>query len=417
MSKPTINKIIPFDASYDYTVSMSYIGNIPYKNRIIIYNAKTLSVVYDHISDAGISLEHMIPANTLTNGNKYAIQSQVYDSMGVESALSDKTYFWTATVPSFYFDNVNDGDTIPTASLYAELIYDQPEWEDIAEFRFQLYDEVKNLLFESNPVYTTDNMNYAFRGFENEKFYHIRAVGMTINGIVLDTGYIRIYVKYKNPSDFSNIYATCNNHNSVVTYRTNFTIINPGKDSVSGNEGDYEFYNSFINLIDKTLVYDKDFIVNGDFTMSIRGINMYRTATILKCADDTYGFTLSSYIYDDRWMRYKLTVPNGICNYILYTEPIMPVPGDIVTVNIRRVGHIYQLTCFIETDYVEKHNMWFGSKRPTNSNLASYDIWVNNGEPGVVRIDKDDVTVFYRNEEPGYLAENKYDIWIGGEQT
>ena len=64
MSKPTINKIIPFDASYDYTVSMSYIGNIPYKNRIIIYNAKTLSVVYDHISDAGISLEHMIPANT-----------------------------------------------------------------------------------------------------------------------------------------------------------------------------------------------------------------------------------------------------------------------------------------------------------------------------------------------------------------
>ena len=95
----------------------------------------------------------------------------------------------------------------------------------------------------------------------------------------------------------------------------------------------------------------------------------------------------------------------------------MPVPGDIVTVHIRRVGHIYQLTCFIDTDYVEKHNMWFGSKRPTNSNLASYDIWVNNGEPGVVRIDKDDVTVFYRNEEPEYLAENKYDIWIGGEQT
>lgn len=417
MSKPTINKIIPFDASYDYTVSMSYIGNMPYKNRIIIYNARTLSIVYDHTSDTGISLEHIIPANTLTNGNKYAIQSQVYDGAGTESALSDKAYFWTATIPSFYFDNVNDGDTITTASLYAELIYDQPEWEDIAEFRFQLYDEVKNLLAESETVHTTDHMNYAFRGFENERFYHIRAVGMTVNGIVLDTRYIRIYVKYKNPSDFSNIHAKCNDNNSVVTYNTNFTVINPSKDSISGNDGDYEFYNSFINLIDKTLVYDKDFIVNGDFTMSIRGINMYRTTTILKCSNDNYGFTLSSYIYDDRWMRYKLTVPNGICNYILYTDPVMPDAGDIVTVHIRRINHIYQLICFTDTDYEEKHNMWFGNKRPTNSNLALYDIWIQNGENGVTRVDKDNVTVFYMQEEPKYLVKDKYDIWIGSEQT
>ena len=35
----------------------------------------------------------------------------------------------------FYFQNVNDEDTITTASLYAELVYDQAEWEDIAEFR------------------------------------------------------------------------------------------------------------------------------------------------------------------------------------------------------------------------------------------------------------------------------------------
>ena len=407
MVKPIINKIIPFDAQKDYTLSMSYIGNMPYSNRIIIYDARTLSSVFDH-TVSGVSLEHIIPANTLTNGKKYAVQGQVFDSNGNASVLSDKAYFWTATTPLFYFKNINNDDTIATASLYAELIYDQPEFEDIAEFRFQLYDEVKTLLTESEIFYSTENMNYAFRGFDNETFYHIRAVGMTTNGIILDTGYIRIYAKYKNPSEFSNIYARCNENNSVVTYATNFIVINPS------TSDDYEYNNGFINLIDKTLVYDKGFIINGDFTMSIRGINMYRTTTILKCSNSDYGFTVSSYIYDDGQMRYKLTVPNGVCNYILYSQPVTPDASDIVTVHIRRINNIYQLVCFIDTEYEEKHNIWFGDKRPTN-NLTLYDIWIQNGENGVTRVDKDNVTIFYQPDEPMLLIENKYDIWIGDE--
>ena len=39
MSKPNVKKIIPFDANYEYIVSMSYNGNLPYSNRIIIYDA------------------------------------------------------------------------------------------------------------------------------------------------------------------------------------------------------------------------------------------------------------------------------------------------------------------------------------------------------------------------------------------
>lgn len=419
IAKPIINKIIPFDAAQDYTLSMSYIGNMPYRNRVIIYDAKTLSIVYDHTTSGNhslLSLEHIIPANTLTNGRKYAVQGQVMDSSGAESALSDKSYFWTASTPLFYFQNINEGDTVTTASLYAELVYDQPEWEDIAEFRFQLYDEVQRLLTESEIFYTTDTMNYAFRGFENETFYQIRAVGMTVNGIALDTGYIKIYVKYKNPSDFSNIYAKCNANNSVVTYETNFTVINPSQSDIPGYDDQYKYNNSFINLIGKTLVYDRDFIIDGDFTMSIRGTNMYRNTTILKCSNANYGFTVSSYIYDDRRMRYKLTVPNGICSYILYSDPVMPDASDIVTVHIRRINHIYQLVCFVDTEYEEKHNMWWGDRRPTNSSLALYDIWIQNGETGVTRVDKDHVTVFYMPDQPEYLAENKYDIWIGDEQ-
>ena len=125
------------------------------------------------------------------------------------------------------------------------------------------------------------------------------------------------------------------------------------------------------------------------------------------------GFTLSSYIYDDGQMRYKLTVPNGICNYVLYSEPIMPEMWDIVTIHIRRINNVYQLYCFIEEGEEEKNNMWFGQTRPTASTLAMYDVWIDVDEPGVTRVDKDNVNVFYRKDEPTLLADDKYDIWIG----
>ena len=47
--------------------------------------------------------------------------------------------------------------------------------------------------------------------------------------------------------------------------------------------------------------------------------------------------------------------------------------------------------------------------------MEIYDIWIQNGESGVTRVDKNNVTVFNMHDEPTLLAENKYDIWIGDE--
>lgn len=413
MSKPIINVVRPFDSTKGTTVSMSYIGNIPYSNRIIIYDATTLSVLYDDTT-VGFSLEHKIPANVLVNGKKYAIQGQVFDSNGTASVLSDKAYFWCFATPSFYFKGINNEDVFNSASIYATLVYDQPDWEDIAEYRFYLYDEVKKLLIESEAFYTTDTMTYAYRGLNDDKFYYIRAIGSTVNGIQMDTGYIRIFIDYEHKDNYKLIYAECNEQNSVVTYQTNFIIIDPSDQCLNQN---YEYENGWINLLGKTLVYDKGFLVDGDFTMSIRGRDLYRNTTILKCSNEHYGFTLSSYIYDDGQMRYKLTVPNGLCNYILYTNPILPEINDIVTIHIRRINNIYQLYCFIDYGYVIENNMWFGQTRPTSSELEMYDIWIDIDEEGVTRIDKNDVTVFYQNDNPTLLADKKYDIWIGGNKS
>lgn len=412
MAKPQINKINPLDATNDNIISMSYVGNMPYSNRIVIYDATTLAVLYDNTStNTNYSIEHIIPANTLTNGKKYAIQGQVFDINGNVSVLSDKAYFYCLATPLFYFSNVNDGDIINTASIFATLVYQQSDFEDLNEYRYYLYDSTKNLLVESETFYGADNLNYAYRGLEDDKFYYIRVIGNTVKGIQLDTGYVKIFVNYENPEDYKLIYAECDPKNSIVTYQTNFVVINP-----SDTTTEYEFNNGWINLVDKTLLYDKDFIVNGDFTMSIRGKDMYRNQTIMRASNENEGFTLSSYIYDDGQMRYKLSIPNGLCNYILYSEPIMPEEQDIVTIHIRRINNVYQLYCYIELGEEELHNMWFGSAQPSLSQLDNYDIWINIDNEGTVRIDKNDVNIFYQKDEPILLVENDYDIWIGGEE-
>lgn len=412
MAKPQINKINPLDATKDNIISMSYVGNMPYSNRIVIYDATTLAVLYDNTStNTNYSIEHIIPANTLTNGKKYAIQGQVFDINGNVSVLSDKAYFYCLATPLFYFSNVNDGDIINTASIFATLVYQQSDFEDLNEYRYYLYDSTKNLLVESETFYGADNLNYAYRGLEDDKFYYIRVIGNTVKGIQLDTGYVKIFVNYENPEDYKLIYAECDPKNSIVTYQTNFVVINP-----SDTTTEYEFNNGWINLVDKTLLYDKDFIVNGDFTMSIRGKGMYRNQTIMRASNENEGFTLSSYIYDDGQMRYKLSIPNGLCNYILYSEPIIPEEQDIVTIHIRRINNVYQLYCYIELGEEELHNMWFGSAQPSLSQLDNYDIWINIDNEGTVRIDKNDVNIFYQKDEPILLVENDYDIWIGGEE-
>lgn len=412
MAKPNIVRMSPVDSTKDFVISMTYSGTLPYSNRIILYDATTLAVLYDNtIENLNYSIEQTVPANTLTNGKKYAVQGQVFDINGKASALSDKMYFWCLATPSFYFDGINNEQIIDTASIYANLVYEQSDWEDIGEYRFYLYDEVKQLLVESETFYGTDHLTYAYRGLSDDKFYYIRAVGTTVNGIQMDTGYIKIFINYENPEDYKLIYAECNEQNSMVTYQTNFVVINP-----SDTTAEYEYENGWINLIDKTLTYDKDFIVNGDFTMSIRGKDMYRNATILKCSNDTMGFTLSSYIYDDGSMRYKLLVPNGLCNYILYSEPIMPEEQDIVTIHIRRINNIYQIECFVEWGEVENHNMWFGESQPPLSQLDNYDVWINIDGANTVTVDKNDVTIFYQKDEPSLLVENDYDIWIGGNE-
>ena len=265
MAKPIINKIQPFDANRPYEISLSWNGNRAHANRILIYDNGTNNLVFDD-TVSSFALKHIIPANTLTNGKKYVIQAQTYDVENIASPLSDKVLFYTFETPDFYFNNIPENGKVTNASFSASIYY----------YSSYLYDSTKKQLLESNILNDSFDISYNYRGLENNTFYYIRCLGVTVNGMELDTGYIEISVKYENPNTYSRIYSTALPSQGCVQIASNLIII-----QYNGTES-FEYPNGMIDLRDKTLYYDEGFLIEDDFTVIIRGLNLWQNADIFK---------------------------------------------------------------------------------------------------------------------------------------
>lgn len=403
MSKPIIKKIIPFDAGKDHEIAISWNGNRAYGNRIIIRDEKEPEIIVYDDTAVSFSLAHTIPAGTLLNGREYSVQAVVFDKEGNPSSISAKTNFHTFNTPDFYFHNLPENHVITNASLDVTMYYFSPNWEGIDNYRFYLYDSAKKELVCSDILYDDMYLNYTFRGLESGCSYYLRCVGVTLHGMPLDTGYVEITVKYETPDTYSRLYASNNPKQGCIGVSTNLIII-----QYNGTE-EFEYNNSFIDLIDRTLYYDKGFLVEGDFTLVIRGMHLWQTKEILKMKNDTEGLTLSSRIYTDKTLRFKLTVPNGIGHYILYTEPMRFSDADLITLCLRRIDDVYQLQCFSEIHFSPSGDMWYGFNRPTRE-VKKYDSWFYEDHV-LHKIRKEEMTIHTENSLPGQAA--KYDLWFG----
>lgn len=402
MAKPVILHVNPFDANKPYEISLSWTGNRAHANRILIYDNETNKLVFDDMVST-YALKHIIPAYTLINGKKYVIQAQTYDVENIASPLSDKVLFYTFETPDFYFNNIPENNKITNASFSASIYYYSSDWEDISTYKFYLYDSTKRQLLESNSMTDSFDISYPYRGLENNTIYYIRCLGITVNGMELDTGYVEINVKYENPNSYARIYTTALPSQGCVKVDTNLIIIQyNGTDS-------FEYADGMINLIDKTLYYDEGFLIEDDFTVIIRGINLWQNADIFKMSNGKQGLTLSSHIYHEGKLRFRLIVPNGVSNYLLYSEPQVFTDQDMVTIAIRRKNNVYQLKVFVELGFAPEGNIWYGTQRPMNA--EKYDSWINI-IGNTFMVGKDDFTTYLDDEEPSEAEVN--DVWIGG---
>lgn len=268
LQKPIITSIPAFDATADKVITFTVSGGDQVvKNRIVVRLGSTNETVYDNTTTT-FSLEHTIPANTLTNGRYYTIQVQTFNAEDSASAFSTPVTFYCYSTPSFYFSNLPTGNIISNSSVSFTLSYDQSEGEALNSWIVNLYDSSQTLIWTSNTNYAGANgtpptsFSVNISGFEDGSLYYLRAQGQTEQQTVLDTGAILLTAVFDAQSIYAQFSLVNNGCDGYIIINSKIVSLdgtsNPDPPTyIDNKEIDLTANESYVDWENSFAVYDK----------------------------------------------------------------------------------------------------------------------------------------------------------------
>ncbi len=336
--KPTLNKIIPFDADYDYTFEFEYQGNQPYLNQLLIYKKDNEQLIYDETIES-MQLVHKIPAHTLANNQNYYARIICYDVNSAASEISDKLYFTCYSTPTVSLLNLmpNGTSKIASSNYDIQVQYTQKQNRPLKEFIFNLYDAAKSdVVYSSGTRYYATEMNHiincGIKSLENNCIYYFEFIGITVDDVMVSLPKTAFYVSYKNSNCYSVFDVECDEKAGYMKYHTYMVI-------VEGHAaGRYELDNGILKIIDEKIYYDAGFLISGDFLVGIQ----YRNGTRIELSNADDNIILSRNDYEGQ-EYYKLEAgSSGLPASIQYSK-LYDKNGQFRTVYIKRQNGLYDL--------------------------------------------------------------------------
>lgn len=343
---PSVNAIVPFDPSMEYTISFVYLGEQIVKNRIVIIDNITSDEVYSEYQTTG-KLQHTIPANTLIAGNQYIIQVKVFDSDGNESGFSSPVLFYCFSTPTFEFINTSTNE-YKSADITLNLKYEQTEGETIKSFQFFKYGLDNTLLESSNVYYSTSELSHTFYGLDNNNTYYFRAICETNHGIILHT---EIEVTVMLDMLPSSIEVDVNNHykEGYVSLRLNLKLV---EHELSNDN--YELKDGLLVLKNNSLLY-YGFELENNFSLFLEAKEL-PIKRFFTTNDDVFSLSIINVcgIYycklevRDSTFAQHIPLPNASLTSDGYIEVVDKTIGDNVLVGIivRRISGYYGLEIY-----------------------------------------------------------------------
>lgn len=261
LATPSVIAIGVLDPSGPYDIRFTYTDNQAVKNRAVIMDAETYETVYDK-TQLTMKLLHTIPAGTLQTGKCYIAMIQVFDADGNKSSLSENTLFYCYSRPVFCIKNVptvckNAGITLP-------LSYIQEEGEPLKSYQFFLYDADYNMLNSSRIFFAGEDMYFTFNSLQNNCTYYYRAIGETMHGYRLDTGYHQVTVDYNVVPTNAVLVLENDGRHGCISIKTNIKSI--GYELQNDN---YSFSGGAVTLFDNAVTYNEGFSLDGDFSLFV----------------------------------------------------------------------------------------------------------------------------------------------------
>lgn len=357
-NKPNIYEPYAFDATQDYVFEFNYSGPQVQKNRLVIRDNESNTVVYDQ-KIRMMALEHLLPANTLTNGKTYNATIFVYDTFDTESPESNPVIFFCFTQPRFETTNLSQNDRVYNSSYEIQFVYEQLEGEPLDSYHLVLFNSLGEIIHNSGTKYpnmgtvSSEIFTYTITALDDNAEYSIQIIGETLNHMVVDTGRIFFTVEYTNPSVFAILDLTNIAREGQIKIQSNIVSIegrsypDPPR-YIRGQEVDLRGHDDGGQ---HRVWFDDGFSIRRDFTlqMIIRDPNDY--STLVEFNDYPISLELK-YMkgkfenQGDQEVAYvSLRVYNQLTAYYLqsnYFEPL-DISERYLHVWVRCIGDVYEL--------------------------------------------------------------------------
>lgn len=358
VTTPILLPVSAFDATQAYTFTFNSVGGDQVvKNQLTIRLNSDNSVVYQQQQTTFV-YEHTVPANTLTNGNYYNAYINTYDASGNQSANSNVIQFYCYATPTLTLTNVSDGGTIGNSSFTFDYTYAQAQSEPLNSYVINLYDDSKLLIATSGEQYPSSstvplNFTYTFNGFENNQFYYIQAVGVTLNGTSVQSAEISFTAVFDQPSAFTLFTVTNNCDGGYINVQSNVVTIpgtaNPDPPTYINNEElDLTASGSYVQ-------YTENVSIGNQFTglLQLRAINTNQNVLTFTASDGTqiaidyYISIVDSTLTEKAYAT--LTATQGGYSYSIYSTPQTPPTDDTtpILIQFNRSGNLYNIVMTI----------------------------------------------------------------------
>lgn len=346
VSLPILRNQDAFDPDFKHEFEFSYTGDQIFSNTLVIRNNTTNEIIYQ-ATQVSFKTFHVLPAKSLPNGICYSAEIEVQNKVGVSSGFSKKIAFYCYTSPFWEFTNINENEIIQQSFINATLEYNQDEGEFLNSYQIFLYDSSKNEIYKSGILYQTEVLSTTIGGLRDGYQYFFRAIGITLNGMQLDTGYISASVKYIRPAMYSILLLENNCDDGAIRITSNIRVVTgtsnptPAK-YIENKKVDLTDIGTWVN-------FEEGFGIERDFSLELIGSNLLEYSKIMELNNKVNSINVfymmgifSGEIEKQAYL--KLVAHNKLTEYVICSKPFkVPLPSEEISIQIRRINNLYEI--------------------------------------------------------------------------
>ena len=349
LTTPILYSIPAFDATKEQTFTFAVVGGSQIvANTLTIKDNATLTTIYSQ-TQTSYRFEHILPANTLTNGAYYQATLTTKDAQGNESSPSAPIQFYCYSQPTFVISNMPVGNVVTNSSFAFNVQYNQIQGEILNAYVFNLYSASGVLISTSGTLYNTDEtlpltISYLFSGFEDKASYSIEVTGVTTNGTQITTGRVNFTTSYTTPDTFSFLFLSNNCQGGYITIESNIIGIDGDTGDmepvfIDGKELDLRKDDSYVQWV-------KGYTINGDWTMRLWGREFKSGKEIFRFSNVDGDIITVSYATDTTqcWFEMRAWHSGDTWAYTIESQHIaLPENTEQLFTWLRRIDNLYEL--------------------------------------------------------------------------